>query len=152
MLLILHGLKSCLYFTGWLSMTLVIFGLILHMFGYILNNYVSYIKSIHFSYFYTHQFSPAAHTLPSLALYPHGVIITFVFSVPYDNISDISNFYQPHIRYGKVLHQIGRMTCDSHHNFVSIQGRECVTNCLNFCTLWKEYAHIDLPFHNIRVF
>ena len=31
-LLILHGLKSFLYFSGWLSMSLVIFGLILNMF------------------------------------------------------------------------------------------------------------------------
>ena len=36
-----------------------------------------------------------------------------------------------------MLHHIGRMTCDSHHNFPTIQGIECVTNCLNFCTLWE---------------
>ena len=36
-----------------------------------------------------------------------------------------------------VLHQIGILTCDSHHNFVVIQGIECEINCLNFCTLWK---------------
>ena len=31
-LLILHGLKSCVSFNGWLYMILVIFGMILHMF------------------------------------------------------------------------------------------------------------------------
>ena len=35
-LLILHGLKYFLSFSGWLSMTLVIFGLILNMFGSVL--------------------------------------------------------------------------------------------------------------------
>ena len=56
MLLILHGLRSCLYFSGWLSMTLVIFGLILKMFLFFINTYGSYLKSIHQSYFYTNQF------------------------------------------------------------------------------------------------
>ena len=36
-----------------------------------------------------------------------------------------------------MVHHIVRMTCDSHHNFAAIQGNECVTNCLNFCTLWE---------------
>ena len=56
-LLILHGLKSFLYFSVWLSMNLVIFGLILHMFESVLNMHGSDLKSIHHSYFYTHQFS-----------------------------------------------------------------------------------------------
>ena len=77
---------------------------------------------IHHSDFYTYQFFPVAHNFPSLAVYPHGAIEYFVLAVPYVNISDISEFYQPHIRSGKVLHQIGRMTCDSHHNFAAIQG------------------------------
>ena len=81
--------------------------------------------SIHHSYFYTYQFSPVAHSFPSLALYPHGATEAFVFAVPYDNFSDISEFYQPHIRFGKVLHQIGILTCDSHHNFAAIQGIGC---------------------------
>ena len=37
---ILHGLKSFLSFSGWLSMSLVIFGLILNMFGSDLNTLV----------------------------------------------------------------------------------------------------------------
>ena len=36
-----------------------------------------------------------------------------------------------------MLHHIGRMTCDSRHNFAFIHGIECVTNCLNLCTLWE---------------
>ena len=103
-LLILHGLKYFLYFSGWLSMTLVIFGMILHMFGSILNTYVSYLNSIYHLYFYTSQFSPVAHSFLSLALYPHGFIEEFVFVVRHDNVSDILNFYHPHIIYGKVLH------------------------------------------------
>ena len=50
---------------------------------------------------------------------------------------NISEFYQPHIRSGKVLHNIGSLTCDSHHKFASIQGIGCEINCLNFCTLWE---------------
>ena len=50
-LLILHGLKSCLFSTGWLYMTLVIIGMILHMFVSILNSYGSDLKSTHHSYF-----------------------------------------------------------------------------------------------------
>ena len=107
------------------------------MFGSILNIYDSYLMPIHHSYFYTYQFSPVAHNFPSLALYPHGAIEDFVLAVPYVNISDISEFYQPHIRSIQVLHQIGRLTCDSHHNFAAIQGIGCEINCLIFCTLWK---------------
>ena len=71
-------------------MTLVIIGIILHMFGSALNNYGSDLKSIYHSYFYTHQFSLVAHSFPSLALYLHGVTEAFVFIVPYDNVSNIS--------------------------------------------------------------
>ena len=99
----MHGLKSCLYFSGWLSITLVIFGLILHMFGSVLNTYGSYLKSINHSYFYTHRFSPVANTFPSLALYPHGIIEAFVFIVSYANVYDISKSCHPNIIYGKFL-------------------------------------------------
>ena len=95
---ILHGLKSFISFSGWLSMTLVIFGLILNMFVFFLNTYGSNLMPIHHSDFYTYQFSPIAHNFPSLALYPHGATEAFVLAVPYVNISDISEFYQPHIR------------------------------------------------------
>ena len=91
-LLILHALNYCLNFIGWLSMTLVIIGMILHMFGYIINTHSSYINSIHHSYFYTHQFSLVAHSFPSLTLYPHGVTEAFVFYIPYNIFSDISEF------------------------------------------------------------
>ena len=137
MIFILHDLNSFLNFSGWLSMSLVIYGLILNIFGSVLNTYGSYLKSIHHSYLYTYRFSLVAHSFPSLALYPHVVTEAFVFVVPYVNVSDISDFYQPHNRSGKVLHHIGRITCDSHHNFAAIQGIECVINCLNFYTLWE---------------
>ena len=119
-ILILHGLKSFLYFSGWLSMTLVIFGLILNMFVSVRNTYGWDLMSIYHSYFYTYKFSSVAHSFPSLSLYPHEVTKIFVSSVPYSNFSDISEFYQTHIIYGKVLHQIGTLTCDSHHNFAAI--------------------------------
>ena len=96
-----------------------------------------HISSPFIIHIYTHKFSPAAHTFPSLALYSHGVTETFVFVVPYDNISDISEYFHPHIIFGKVLHQIGRMICDPHHNFVAIKGIDCVTYCLNFYTFWE---------------
>ena len=137
MIFILHGLKSFLSFSGWLSMYLVIFGMILNMFGYVLNTYGSDLMPIHHSNFYTYQFSPIAHNFPSLSLYPHGAIESFVLIVPYANIYDISEFYQPHIRYIQVIHHIGRLTCDSHHNFAAIQGIGCEINCLNWCTLWE---------------
>ena len=114
MIFILHGLKSFLSFSGWLSMSLVIFGMILNMFGYFLNTYGLDLMPIHHSYFYTYQFSLVAHNFPSLARYPHGAIEAFVLAIPYANISDISEFYQPHIISGKVLHQIGRLTCEIH--------------------------------------
>ena len=53
---ILHGLKSFLNFSGWLSMSLIIYGLILNMFGSILTTYYSYLMPIHHSDFYTYQF------------------------------------------------------------------------------------------------
>ena len=65
---ILNDLKSFRTFSGWLAMKLVIYGLILNMFGSVLNTYGSYIIPIHHSYFYTYQFSPVAHNFPSLAL------------------------------------------------------------------------------------
>ena len=82
------------------------------MFGSIINTYGSYLKSIHHSYFYTHPFSPFAQTFPTLAPYPHGDNEAFVFSAPCDIIFYISESFQPHIIFGKVLHQIGRMICD----------------------------------------
>ena len=61
-----------------------------------------------------------------MALYPHGDTKNLVFTIPYDNIYDILESFQPHIRSGKVLHQMGRMICDSHHKFAAIQGIDCV--------------------------
>ena len=81
-ILILHGLKSFLSFIGWLSMSLVIFGLILNMFGSVLNTYGSDLMPIHHSDFYTYQFSPVVHNFPSLVLYPHGATEAFVFAIP----------------------------------------------------------------------
>ena len=89
MLLISNGFKSCIFFTSWLYMNLVVIGIILHMFGYVLITYGSDLKSIHHSYFYTHQFFPVAHTFSSLAPYPHANTNPLVFSIPYDNISDL---------------------------------------------------------------
>ena len=54
MLLISNGFKPCLFFTRWLSMKLFMLGIMLHIFVYILKNYGSDIKSIHYSYFYIH--------------------------------------------------------------------------------------------------
>ena len=88
-------------------MKLVIFVLILNMFGYVLNTYDSYLMPIYHSNFYTYQFSPIACCFRSLALYPHGTTEAFVFVVPYANVYDISDLYQPHIISGKVIHQIG---------------------------------------------
>ena len=62
----------------------------------------------------------------------------FVFIVPYNKIYDISDYFWPHIIYLKVLHHIGRMICDPHHNFATLQGSDYVTDCLNFCTLWER--------------
>ena len=59
------------------------------MFGSVLNTYGSYLKPIHHLDFYTYQFSPIVHTFPSLALYPHGATESFLFAVPYANVSDI---------------------------------------------------------------
>ena len=119
---ILYDLKYFLIFSGWLSMNLVIYGQILNMFGYFLNTYSSDLIPIHHSDFYTYQFSPVVHNFPILALYPRGATKSFVFAVPYANVSDISEFYQPHIISRKVLHHIGILTCDSHHNFAAIKG------------------------------
>ena len=88
-LLILNGFKACLFFIGWIYMTLVIIGIILHMFGFFLNIYVSDLNSIHHSDFYTHHFSLVAQSFPSLAPYPHGETKPLVFFVPCDNIYDI---------------------------------------------------------------
>ena len=118
-------------------MSLVIFVLILNVFGSFIKTYGSYLIPIHHSYFYTYKFSPVAHNFPSLALYLHGATEAFVLAIPYATISYISEFFQPHIRSIQLLPQIGRLTCDSHHNFTAIQGIGCEINCLIFCTLWK---------------
>ena len=97
MLLISNSLKSCLFFTGWLSMKLFMIGIMLHMYVSIINTYGSYLKSIHHSYFYTHQLSLVAHSFRSVALNPHGIIEAFVFFVPYANVSYITEFYHPRI-------------------------------------------------------
>ena len=129
--------SSLVYITDCLSMTLVIIGIIFNMFLFFINTYGSYLKSIHHSYFYTHRFSPVAHTFPSLAPYPHGDTKYLVLSVPYDNFYDISKYFQPHIIYGTFLHHIRRNICDSDHNFAAMQGTDYINDCLNFCTLWE---------------
>ena len=98
MLLNLHGLKYFLSLSGWLSINLVIFGMILNMSRSFLNTYGSYLMPIHHSYFYTYQFFPVAHNFSSLALYPHGATEAFSLAVPYAKIYDILYFYQPHVR------------------------------------------------------
>ena len=103
LLLISNGFKSCLFFTGSLSIKLFIFGIIFHIFGFI-RIYGSDMKSIHHSYLHIHQFLPISHPLPTLAIYPHGDTIHLVFSSPYDNISDISESINPHFRILKDLH------------------------------------------------
>ena len=118
------------------------------MFGTVLSTYGSYLNSIHHSEFYTHQFSLIAHTFPSLAPYPRGETKAFVFVVPYNSIYDISYSFQPHLRSRKVLHHIGRMICDPHHNFVAIQGTNCVNDCPNFCTLWEGVCKDILSISN----
>ena len=37
-----------------------------------------------------------------------------------------------------MLHHIGRMICDPHHNFAAKQGTDNVIDCLTFFTLWEE--------------
>ena len=91
-------------------MTLVIIGIILYIFISIIKTYGLDLKSIH-------HFSLVAHHFPTLSLYPHGDIEPLVFNIPYDNISDISEYFQSHIIYGKVIHHIGINICDPHHNF-----------------------------------
>ena len=68
------------------------------MFGYVLKICASDLKSIHHSYFYIHQFSRVDNPFSTIALNPHGDSTPLVLAVPYDNISDISEFYQPHIK------------------------------------------------------
>ena len=95
---------------------------------------------------FTHQVFPVVHPFPSLAPYPHGDNEALVFYVPYDNIYDISEYFQPHFRFFQVIQQFGINICDPHHHFAAIQG----THCLNFCTLWVGiYAHISFPFQII---
>ena len=132
-LLISNGFKSCLFFIGWIYITLVIIGIILHMCGYVLNTYGSDLKSIHHSYFYIHQFSPVAYHFPTMALYLHGDTKTLVIYIPYDNIYDISQSFQSHFRIGKVLQQFEKKMHGPHHHLASIQE----TDCIDFCTLWE---------------
>ena len=89
-LLISNGFKSSLVFIGWLSMTLVILGLMLHMFGYDLNIYGSDLNSFHHSDLHIQQFSPVSHHFPTMTPYPHGDTIPLVFDAQYDIISNIS--------------------------------------------------------------
>ena len=106
MLLIFVGFKSCLFFTGWLSMKLVIFLIMLHMFGSDLSIYgsnIKSIKSIYHSDLQIHQFSSVAHHFPTMALYSHGDTIPLVFSATYDNIYNILYSFKSHFRIWKVL-------------------------------------------------
>ena len=90
--------------------------------------------------FIIHIFTPIGfpQLLIFFLVYPYILMESLKpLSIPYSNVSNTSYFYQLHIKSGKVLHQIGILACDSHHNFTAIQGIECITNCLNFCTLWE---------------
>ena len=133
MSLVFVGFKSCLFFTGWLSMSLVIFFLLLHILGSHIKIYGSYFKSIYHSNLLIHRFYLVAHPFPTRALYTHGDTIPLVFSDPYDNISYISDYFQPHFKIWKVLHQVERKFHGLVHHFAAIQG----TSCIEFLTLWE---------------
>ena len=120
-LLISNGFKSCLFFTSWLSMTLFIIGIILHMFGFFLNTYGSDLNSILHLDFYTHQFSLVAHPFPNMSLYPHGDTIPLVLSTPYDNSYDVSGSFHPHLIIGKVIQQFQNKIHGPFHHFAVIQ-------------------------------
>ena len=132
-LLISASFKSCLFFTGWLFMALVIFGIFLHMFGFDLNIYGSYFKSIYHLDLHIHQFSAVTHLFPTMALCSHGDTIPLVLLTPYDNNSDHSESFQPRFIIGKVLQQFEKKIHCSFHHFVAIQG----TDCNEFFTLWE---------------
>ena len=125
------GFKVCLFFIGWLAMSLVIFGLLLHMFGSDLNIYGLDFKSIYHSYLLIYQFYPAAHHFPIMALYTHGDTIPLVFTTPCDNTSDILDYFKHHFRMGTVLHQFERKIHGIVHQFAGVQG----TNCIESFTL-----------------
>ena len=101
-LIIFVCFKSCLFFTSCFYMKLVIFVIILHMFGSDINIYFLYFKSIYHSYLLIHQFYPVARHFFIMALYNHGDIIPLVFATPYDNNSDISESFNPNFRNRKV--------------------------------------------------
>ena len=103
-------------------MSLVIFGLILNMFGSVLNTYISDLMPIIIHIFTPISFPQLLIVFLALALYPHGATEAFVFVVPYANVFNISDFYQTHFISINFLHHIGILTCDSHHNFPAIQG------------------------------
>ena len=102
---ILHGLKSFLDFIGLLSMSLVIYGLILNMFGSVLNTYGSDLMPIHHSYFYTYQFSPVVIIFlvqPYILMEPlKNLYLLFhmlIFLIYQSFISLISDLYRCYIR------------------------------------------------------
>ena len=101
------------------------------MFGSDINIYGSNFKSIYHSNLLIHQFYPVAHPFPTMALYTHGDTINLVFAAPYDNIPDISEYFKPHFRIGKVLHQFERKIHVLVHHFAAIQG----TDYIEFFTL-----------------
>ena len=87
---------SCLFSTSWLSMSLLIFGILLHMFGYNINIYGLHFKSIYPLDLLIHQFYPVAHPFPTMAMYTHGETIPLVFAAPHENNYDVSKSLKPH--------------------------------------------------------
>ena len=131
--LVSASFKCCLFFTGWLFMSLVIFLLLIHIFIYDIKIYGSDFNSIYHSDLLIHQFYPVAHPFTIMDLYNHGDTIPLVFAAPYDNNYDISESLKPHFRIRKVLHQFERKIYDIVHHFATIQG----TDCIESFTFWE---------------
>ena len=101
------GCNYYLSFIGCSSMSLVILGLTLYMFGSDINTYGSYFRSIKHSNLIIYQFYPVVHHFPTMTLYTHGNTIPLVFCSLYDTNSDISESLKLHLIFGKVLHHFG---------------------------------------------
>ena len=90
---------------------------------------------------FEHLILSSFHTEDSLPVYSHESIDMLICNPLDSNLEAYLQVYtyiiSPSIPFRsiQVLHQIGILTRDSHHNFAAIQGIGCEINCLIFCTL-----------------
>ena len=106
--LVFVGFIYCIYFIGWMAMSLVIFWIFSQTFGSDITIIGSNLRYLYSPFSFNCQCVPVVHFVPTVTLPYFGATIPWLFSAPYDSYSGISQPHELFFKLRKVLHQFGK--------------------------------------------